>query len=390
MDTKPCSKCGKLINSINIILHEGMCNGPINLIEPYSPPEEINRISPQINDNEINTTNFIGLNSNLQNNISDINMTNNINNTTPQTNQDEDFYHCAKCDIYLDIKDREDHILCHQYENQIDIEGEEQSEEEGDSVQSEDHIRNYQHRNFPRINSNIYNNNYENISSRNQISENFNLNSNSSSSVSNMISYNNGVRTETTTTVDPQGRVTTITRTYNSGNSNNSNNQNNLNNNNNFNFGDFSSEEDDDFFGIRRRPLPRTENINNLNQFIGGRMGGTSGSIGNHHPITIFSNRRDLEAFFQHVLQGINPEHPVDAELLDLLPEITIEDTEKLPSEKRDCVVCLTNYEVNDKVLILPCTHLFHTKCIKDWFKSQNTCPICKYKIDKNNMDANQ
>lgn len=410
MITNPCRKCGKLIYSHSIILHEAMCKGPINLVDSDSPHDDINSIESEINGNEINTTNFNGINSNQQNRFSDNGIINTSNSNIPHHNQEEQFYHCAKCDIYIDIHDREDHILCHQYENHIDVEcegegeSEVRSEDETHSVDSQDNIRNYQHQNFPRINSNFQNREDTGTTStgnRGPFTENYCLNSNSSSSMSNTISYNNGVRTETVTRIDPQGRVTTITRTYNSGNSNIPNYSYNTNSNrnvNNFNFGEISSEDEDDH-GLRGRHLPqlpnithipRSENMNNLNQIFSGRINSRSGHSNIHPHFTILNNSRDLESLLRHILQGVNPEHPVDEELLNLLPEITIENTEKLPAEKRDCVVCLTKYEINDKVIILPCTHLFHTKCISDWFKTQNTCPICKYKIDSSNINADQ
>ena len=40
-----------------------------------------------------------------------------------------------------------------------------------------------------------------------------------------------------------------------------------------------------------------------------------------------------------------------------------------------------------DKAIILPCIHLFHTECIKNWLKTQNTCPICKFKLTGENLN---
>jgi hypothetical protein len=43
-----------------------------------------------------------------------------------------------------------------------------------------------------------------------------------------------------------------------------------------------------------------------------------------------------------------------------------------------DCSICLDKL-VNK--LIMPCGHQFHTDCILDWFKKNNTCPICRVKL---------
>jgi hypothetical protein len=78
--------------------------------------------------------------------------------------------------------------------------------------------------------------------------------------------------------------------------------------------------------------------------------------------------------------------NPVNENIISSLPEIEISDLSKIPNEKKECVICLTKYELNDKVILLPCTHMFHTECIKSWFKNQDTCPICKIKINESTI----
>jgi hypothetical protein len=72
-----------------------------------------------------------------------------------------------------------------------------------------------------------------------------------------------------------------------------------------------------------------------------------------------------------------------DEHLLELIPETTIQNTEKLPEEKKSCIICLSDYEVGENILTLSCTHSFHTNCIRDWLNSHNNCPICKHEIKK-------
>ena len=47
----------------------------------------------------------------------------------------------------------------------------------------------------------------------------------------------------------------------------------------------------------------------------------------------------------------------------------------------------MIDLEVGDKVLTLPCFHMFHKNCIDDWFKKDKTCPFCQLeiKIEDNN-----
>ena len=48
------------------------------------------------------------------------------------------------------------------------------------------------------------------------------------------------------------------------------------------------------------------------------------------------------------------------------------------------CTVCLSEIEDEDEVYRLPCSHLFHTDCIKPWITEvSNKCPICRVEIAK-------
>ncbi|ORX60975.1 hypothetical protein BCR36DRAFT_365560 [Piromyces finnis] len=46
--------------------------------------------------------------------------------------------------------------------------------------------------------------------------------------------------------------------------------------------------------------------------------------------------------------------------------------------QETKCSICLLNYEKNDELRILLCTHSFHKECIDNWFKTSSTCPICR------------
>ncbi|XP_073098652.1 RING-H2 finger protein ATL47-like isoform X2 [Elaeis guineensis] len=47
--------------------------------------------------------------------------------------------------------------------------------------------------------------------------------------------------------------------------------------------------------------------------------------------------------------------------------------------EPFDCAVCLSEFEANDKLRLLPiCGHAFHISCIDTWLLSNSTCPLCR------------
>lgn len=46
------------------------------------------------------------------------------------------------------------------------------------------------------------------------------------------------------------------------------------------------------------------------------------------------------------------------------------------------CSICIEEFEDGDRLKVLPCGHLYHTKCILPWLtKRKNCCPLCKAPI---------
>ena len=65
--------------------------------------------------------------------------------------------------------------------------------------------------------------------------------------------------------------------------------------------------------------------------------------------------------------------------IMELLPLTVL--SENKEGENNECVVCLSSFEAGETITTLPCLHIFHTDCIKSWLESHNCCPICKYVI---------
>ena len=49
--------------------------------------------------------------------------------------------------------------------------------------------------------------------------------------------------------------------------------------------------------------------------------------------------------------------------------------------EPIQCSICLTNYQENDLLKLLPCTHRFHSNCIDPWLSLNNSCPVCRSSV---------
>ena len=48
------------------------------------------------------------------------------------------------------------------------------------------------------------------------------------------------------------------------------------------------------------------------------------------------------------------------------------------------CSVCIDNICKDEKMITLPCEHIFHADCILQWLKEYNyKCPNCKHPVGK-------
>ncbi|KAE8075726.1 hypothetical protein FH972_014419 [Carpinus fangiana] len=50
----------------------------------------------------------------------------------------------------------------------------------------------------------------------------------------------------------------------------------------------------------------------------------------------------------------------------------------KLEEEALDCAICLVELPVGFEVAKLPCSHVYHRRCIVQWFDRSNQCPLCR------------
>lgn len=57
--------------------------------------------------------------------------------------------------------------------------------------------------------------------------------------------------------------------------------------------------------------------------------------------------------------------------------------------EDATCSICLCEYENNDQVVRLSCSHLYHYDCISSWTKNHVRCPLCNYDLEACDEDTN-
>tara|TARA_B100000524_G_scaffold223674_1_gene118131 strand:- start:3199 stop:3609 length:411 start_codon:yes stop_codon:yes gene_type:complete len=53
------------------------------------------------------------------------------------------------------------------------------------------------------------------------------------------------------------------------------------------------------------------------------------------------------------------------------------------PKNKYNCCICLGSLENKKTIKLNNCKHEMHVSCIKNWFKQQVECPLCRTKQSK-------
>jgi hypothetical protein len=60
----------------------------------------------------------------------------------------------------------------------------------------------------------------------------------------------------------------------------------------------------------------------------------------------------------------------------------TLASRQLLSSLDMSCCICLEGMNIGSIVTNLPCTHMFHTSCIRKWLHRSKCCPLCKMKCN--------
>lgn len=76
-------------------------------------------------------------------------------------------------------------------------------------------------------------------------------------------------------------------------------------------------------------------------------------------------------------------------ELLKYIPTSVVSKEKKPSDNNYRCIICLSEFHIGEKESILPCLHIFHSTCIETWINNKQWCPICKYDISIKSLLSN-
>jgi hypothetical protein len=92
----------------------------------------------------------------------------------------------------------------------------------------------------------------------------------------------------------------------------------------------------------------------------------------------------DLDDLMSTFLQTPRPP-PVSQRKLSEIPKIAI----TAEHTTTQCSICFDEFKLAEiDVRKLPCSHLFHEKCIFPWLRTSGTCPVCRASLNHPGDDA--
>jgi hypothetical protein len=115
-------------------------------------------------------------------------------------------------------------------------------------------------------------------------------------------------------------------------------------------------------------PPPINRNSNNI-------QGGNANQINNNNN----SNNNNKKE------KNIDEKTKLKFQLIKEFDEFQYKNKDKFNESfiEEECPICLVKYRFTDKIKVLPCKHIYHKKCIKEWLNHHDNCPLCNYDISK-------
>lgn len=64
--------------------------------------------------------------------------------------------------------------------------------------------------------------------------------------------------------------------------------------------------------------------------------------------------------------------------------------TLRIGNAASECSICQDAFDVGAEVLKLPCRHLYHAECVTSWLQRNNTCPLCRLELPREEPSSAQ
>jgi hypothetical protein len=80
---------------------------------------------------------------------------------------------------------------------------------------------------------------------------------------------------------------------------------------------------------------------------------------------------------------------PVEISVMSLLSELSYDKTLSAEIKQRTgsrgvCSICISDFELKDKLVLTGCRHYFHWKCAEPWFIKSDCCAYCRFNCRTN------
>lgn len=93
-----------------------------------------------------------------------------------------------------------------------------------------------------------------------------------------------------------------------------------------------------------------------------------------------------LRAVIERSIEEQRPAVPPATESVrDALPRVVVTKEDLLDATNSRCAVCLEEYKPGARATRIFCGHLFCTGCIREWLRSANSCPVCRWELATDN-----
>ncbi|KAL0426118.1 UNVERIFIED_CONTAM: putative RING-H2 finger protein ATL21A [Sesamum radiatum] len=92
------------------------------------------------------------------------------------------------------------------------------------------------------------------------------------------------------------------------------------------------------------------------------------------------ANRAAQNSTIAPAQPSTSPAAGLDDSSIETYRKIVLGESRRLPGPNGVmCPICLADYHPNDTIRCIPeCEHCYHSDCIDEWLRMQNTCPVCR------------